>query len=376
MSKNRCQIELNILNKDPDKVGDPIYVTGNFNNWQVNDTYIGRIPSIGEKLSYTLLDIPLGELEIKFNRGTWSTLQSSLDGVLLEPIQIPVSQDSQLEIEIEAWRDQFPNSTASPQVHILDDHFYFPELNVYRRIWIYLPKSYHLSEKSFPVLYMHDAQHLFDEATSLGRSGPVEWMVDETLDESLNPCIVVAIDHPNSYEDRMNEMMVHPSKDKSIAKGWNYLEDIVYTLKPYIDKHYRTKSDAKHTGMLGSSLAGLLSIYAGLKYPTIFGLIASFSPSIWLDETNLYAVAEQLTNQKSVENSNQHYYFYIGAKEKRIDRSTNIEDMKLDLLAFADWFKEKIPNEITIDVLANGKHGAFYWQKAFKRFYDYWQSRW
>ncbi|MFN2458421.1 MAG: alpha/beta hydrolase-fold protein [Chitinophagaceae bacterium] len=69
-------------------------------------------------------------------------------------------------------------NTANKNVHILDTAFFIPQLSRYRRIWIYLPASYNVSREKYPVLYMHDGQNVFDNATSF--SG--EWGVDEAMD--------------------------------------------------------------------------------------------------------------------------------------------------------------------------------------------------
>src|SRR4028118_338545 len=93
-------------------------------------------------------------------------------------------------------------STATRNVKIISTNFYIPQLNRYRRIWIYLPESYASSRKKYPVLYMHDGQNVFEDSTSF--SG--EWGVDETLDtlaSKTSECIVVAID--NGGDKRMNE---------------------------------------------------------------------------------------------------------------------------------------------------------------------------
>ncbi|MBK7634993.1 MAG: hypothetical protein IPJ13_12445 [Saprospiraceae bacterium] len=84
-----------------------------------------------------------------------------------------------VELTIAGWEGaSTAPSTASAQVRILSDTFLIPQLNRKRRIWMYLPKDYNTSAKTYPVLYMHDGQNLFDKKTSF--SG--EWGVDESLD--------------------------------------------------------------------------------------------------------------------------------------------------------------------------------------------------
>src|SRR5690606_5714698 len=201
---------------------------------------VGTIPEKGQSVQYLLPEVPSGELELKITRGNWQTLEATQNGKLKSPQVFKVQRDSEINLEIESWRDLFPKSTASKQVHTLDEHFYFPDLNVYRKVMIYLPKDYFHTDKHYPTIYMHDGQHLFDEARSIGRSGPVEWMVDEFLDEIDPSTIVVAIDHAKNYELRQQEYLVHPVQGTKNPLGWLYLEDIVHTLKPFVDSNYRT----------------------------------------------------------------------------------------------------------------------------------------
>src|SRR5690606_17516027 len=153
------------------------------------------------------------------------------------------------------------------------------------------------SGKRYPVLYMHDGQHLFDEATSQGRIGPIEWGVDETIDAALEKCIVVAINHQDDYKDRVPEFLFRPNNEYPTVEGPQYLAFIAETLKPYVDTHYRTLSDKTHTGLAGSSLGGLITLYGGLAYPDVFGVLGVFSPSMWMDADN---VAHALASPKNI----------------------------------------------------------------------------
>ena len=115
--------------------------------------------------------------------------------------------DVSLECNVAGWKDDYPERpkryTASPQVKIIDTAFNMTQLGRTRRIWLYLPKSYATSTKTYPVLYMQDGQNLFNEQTA----GFGEWGVDECLDtlgKIINrECIVVGID--NGGDKRLNE---------------------------------------------------------------------------------------------------------------------------------------------------------------------------
>jgi predicted alpha/beta superfamily hydrolase len=170
--------------------------------------------------------------------------------------------------------------TVSKNVTVIDTAFFIPQLKRTRRVWIYLPESYNASRlKKYPVLYMHDGQNVFDEATSFAG----EWGVDEALDsltEKTKECIVVAVD--NGGDKRMNEYNPYDHKKFGKGEGDKYVDFLVKTLKPFIDKKYRTLKDRPNTFIAGSSMGGLISLYAVLKYPKIFGGAGVFSPAFWV----------------------------------------------------------------------------------------------
>jgi predicted alpha/beta superfamily hydrolase len=152
-------------------------------------------------------------------------------------------------------------------VKIIGSNFFIPQLNRYRRIWIYLPVSYATSGKKYPVLYMHDGQNVFDDSTSF--SG--EWGVDETLDTleiKTKEVIVVAID--NGGDKRMNEYSPYDMDRFGKGEGDLYVDFLVNTLMPYINRNYRTKKYGRNTFVAGSSMGGLISF---LRYIAISKII-------------------------------------------------------------------------------------------------------
>ncbi len=157
-------------------------------------------------------------------------------------------------------------------------------LNNNRDVIVYLPPVYKAhKEKRYSVLYLHDGQNLFDGATSFIPGQ--EWRVDETAQQliaagKVEPLIIVGI--YNTGKDRVDEYTPAPdAKYKIGGKADLYGRMLVEELKPFIDANYRTLSDARHTGLGGSSLGGLVSLYLGLKYSDVFGLLAVVSPSVW-----------------------------------------------------------------------------------------------
>ncbi len=184
----------------------------------------------------------------------------------------------------------FIGTAVAQQPHTLTGDIRFHKafhsniLNNNRDVIVYLPPVYEAhKEKRYSVLYLHDGQNLFDGATSFIPGQ--EWRVDETAQSliaagKVEPLIIVGI--YNTGKDRVDEYTPAPdAKYKIGGKADLYGRMLVEELKPFIDANYRTLSDARHTGLGGSSLGGLVSLYLGLKYPDVFGLIAVVSPSVW-----------------------------------------------------------------------------------------------
>jgi predicted alpha/beta superfamily hydrolase len=154
-----------------------------------------------------------------------------------------------------------------------------------RGIWVYLPPTYvENTEARLGVLYMHDAQNLFSADTAFGGT---EWQVDETMDAgaddgSIREVVVVGVENTAA---RMEELT--PSVDPTYGggKAAQYLSMIIDELKPMIDKDLRTLPARAETGIMGSSLGGLVSAYAGVRHADVFGLVGEMSPSTWWDGT-------------------------------------------------------------------------------------------
>ena len=228
-----------------------------------------------------------------------------------------------------------------------------PQLGSARKIWLYLPENYNATKKKFPVMYMHDAQNLFDKTTAF--SG--EWQVDETLDSLKAQVIVVGIAHGN--EKRIEELTPYPNPKYGGGKADHYLDFIVTTLKPYIDKNYRTKPDVKNTAIFGSSLGGLVSFYAVLKYPKIFGKAGVFSPSFWYTD-DIYKLMEQAPKTKAK------IYLLAGDSESTDDDVVG-DVKKMERLLDANRCACLKLNKNV--VVKGGQHNEKLWRESFAKAY-------
>jgi predicted alpha/beta superfamily hydrolase len=184
--------------------------------------------------------------------------------------------------------DVYPHfQAAKGKVVKLLASFHSNTLDNDRVVWAYLPPSYdENTEARYPVVYMHDGQNLFDPALAFGGN---EWKVDETLDQAaevtgaIREAIVIGPE--NAGAKRIYEYT--PTTDPGYSGGGGgdqYLSMLVTELKPKIDGMLRTLPAREHTAILGSSLGGLISAYAGVKRPDVFGLMGAMSPSTWWND--------------------------------------------------------------------------------------------
>jgi predicted alpha/beta superfamily hydrolase len=211
------------------------------------------------------------------------------------------------------------SSVLAEQPHTLTGDIRFHKsfhskiLNNDRDVVVYLPPGYDRNKtKRYSVLYLHDGQNLFDGATSFipGK----EWRVDETAEAlitagKIEPLIIVGVN--NTGKDRINEYT--PAKDEKYKMGGKadqYGRMLIEELKPFIDSTYRTRKDAGHTGLGGSSLGGLVSVYLGLKYNNVFGRIAAVSPSVWFANKQIVQYTAALTTKPHLR-----IWIDIGTKE-------------------------------------------------------------
>lgn len=338
------------------KPSDRIYLVGNFNNWNPRDAKL-QLKTVDGKPGITI-ELAKGMYEYKFTEGSWDRVESLEGGVATENRRMAVEGDTTVTVEIQDWADHFPKkqrvSTASKNVRVVDDSFYMPQLDRYRRVWIYLPASYSETKKKYPVLYMHDGQNVFDEASSAYG----EWGVDEALDSSaqqLKELIVVAID--NGGDKRLNEYSPYDMERYGKGEGNQYVDFLVQTLKPYIDKHYRTKKDERNTFVAGSSMGGLISFYAILKYPKVFGGAGVFSPAFWITPSLKHIDPRQAKKVKGK------IYFYAGQTES--------EHMVPDMLNVFDQMKRHSKAKMQTVIRAEGRHNEPTWRKEFPLFHKW-----
>ena len=153
-----------------------------------------------------------------------------------------------------------------------------------RRAYIYLPTSYRYhAERRYPVLYMFDGHNVFfDEDATYGKC----WGMKEYMDHTRTQMIIVAVECNHSPDHgRLKEYSPFDFSEKEFGdikgKGKLTMDWMVKYLKPYIDRSYRTLPGREHTFIAGSSMGGLMSLYALFTYNHVFSRAAALSPSLW-----------------------------------------------------------------------------------------------
>jgi len=155
-----------------------------------------------------------------------------------------------------------------------------------RDLIVYLPPGYaQQPQRSFPVLYLHDGQNLFDGATSFIPG--MDWHVGQTADHFIyegrvEPLIIVGI--YNAGKQRIGEYTPTRAPKLGGGRADRYARFLLEEVQPSVRGQYRIAQGADRTGIGGSSLGGLVSLYLGLRQPQVFGKIAALSPSVWWNE--------------------------------------------------------------------------------------------
>ncbi len=341
-----------------------IYAAGTFNNWDPADA--SKVLVKAADGSYSITFTPsVGQVKFKFTRGGWPTVEGNANGTYLpDRVLNYTGTPATLNLTILSWEDLGgttggTGSTAAPNVKVLNNSFYIPQLNRNRRIWVYCPPDYETSlSKRYPVLYMHDAQNLFDKKnTAFG----VEWQIDESLNTLFSQgdygCIVVGIDNS---ANRLDEYSPWINTQYGGGQGDEYTEFIVNTLKPYVDANYRTLSARSATGIMGSSMGGLISMYAFSERQDVFSKAGVFSPAFWFGGNN--SVTHTATHPRK---GSGRVYFLSGGQEP----ASVTTDMKkvADAMLTAGF----PASEIYYETVSDGQHSEWFWAREFPDAYKW-----
>jgi predicted alpha/beta superfamily hydrolase len=182
-----------------------------------------------------------------------------------------------------------PDAIAGPTKQTLRD-VWSPQLRNRRDVDVYLPATYSNGER-YPVVYMQDGQNLSDPSTAFAGTWSLEDVRASLAAQGIEP-IVVGV---HNTKQRLEEYSPYPDKKGGGGNGAAYLSFLIHTLKPRIDRRFRTRASPSQTAIVGSSMGGLISLYAWLRRPDVFGLAGVMSPALWFGRERLFAFVEQAT---------------------------------------------------------------------------------
>jgi predicted alpha/beta superfamily hydrolase len=246
------------------------------------------------------------------------------------------------------------NHHRLPKIQVISDKVKAPPLGRQRRIAVLLPYDYDYSGKHYPVLYLQDGQNLLENRSPYGN-----WHVDHRLSDmaeyGMNEIIVVAIDH--AEEDRIREFSPPEVNKFGLSFGKQYARFITETLKSFVDENFRTLPERQHTGIGGSSMGGLISIYCGFLYPKVYGKMMIFSPSLWI-APKIYFHAIDFFNPFQTK-----IYLYGGGREGA-NMVPNIQRLK-SALQRRGLDGSKIEFKLSID--PEGEHNEGRWGEEFPK---------
>ena len=259
--------------------------------------------------------------------------------------------------------EQVCTLTGDIRVHHL---FHSPELQNARTIMVYLPPGYDdAPDERYPVLYMHDGNNLFDVRTS---ATGVEWGVDEAAERliaqgRMKKAIIVGI---CNTPQRTKEYA--PFKDERYGGGLGeaYLEFIAATLKPFIDRTYRTLPERENTGLAGSSLGGLISLYGLFHRHETFGMAAAVSPALWWSQRAIFMDLASAPTPRGIR-----LWLDMGTEEG--DAAGPLAEYKkgpLDCKHMATLLREKgyePESDFRYEEIEGGRHHEFDWAARIDR---------
>lgn len=335
----------------------PIYVAGNFNDWAIGEEPY-RLKESSESGQFEIsLDLPdsIKHIEYKYARGGWEGVELGQNGENALNHSRYVDKDWTIPDRVKVWAGAGLRYREEhlPKIVVLNESFEIPELIRTRRVAALLPHDYYETDKHYPVLYLQDGQNLFDEHAPYG-----SWGVDKQLasmaGRGKGDVIIIAIDH--AAEERISEFTPSFKTKLGRGEGRQYIRFLAETLKPYIDGNFRTLPEAEHTGIGGSSLGGLISIYAGIIYPTVYDRLMIFSPSLWVIPKIPYHIM-RLTHKFRGK-----IYLYGGEAESK--------SMVSDMLRFEEELKQETKSqqvEFKVAIDPVGQHNEARWGEEFPR---------
>lgn len=229
-----------------------------------------------------------------------------------------------------------------------------------RRLYIYLPEDYEKTDKRYPVLYMFDGHNVFfDEDATFGKS----WGMNDYMLRAGKELIIAAVECNNDGHKRLEEYspvdFVYGPVGEIRGRGDAYMEWLVNTLKPSVDKEFRTIPEREHTAIAGSSMGGLMALYASCAYADVFMKAACLSPSLWIAPDEILGILKE----SDVKNGTVIYMDYGSREMKNHPETEEMLSKTCELLSGKGAF-------VTYRLIPGGTHSESSWERQIPVFME------
>lgn len=253
-----------------------------------------------------------------------------------------------------------PSVTGDLRLHSFNSRIFRNK----RMLRVWLPPEYDAErnrERYYPVFYLNDGQNLFDTATAFAG---VEWQVDETADrlirqEQVPPLIVVGID--NAQRERIREYLPYRMVNPPVLRplGKRYPEFLMNEVMPFLFQRYRIARGPENTGLGGSSLGAIISLYTAMDRPGIFGRLLLESPSLFVSNRRL------LRNSRAFRSWPERIFLAMGTNEDgRSDRNRMVvEDVEELQHILRRWGMGE--DRLRVEIAEGATHNEAEWAKRF-----------
>lgn len=334
-----------------------VFIVGNkpeLGNWNPDKISLSKI---NDSTWSKIFEFKIGEtIEYKLTLGSWEEEALDKSGKVPENFVYKVTGDTILIFKIGHWGKVHLNITGQITGEVRYHKQFEGRSVLPRDIIVWLPPGYDsLSDKYYPVLYMHDGQNIFDPSTSSFGS---DWQVDEVTDslirvKSIQGIIIVGIKNTKERGQEYNHT----------KPGYAYINFIIEELKPFIDMTYRTLPDCNNTSVCGSSSGGLISFIMGWEYPDVFSKSACFSPAFKISNIDYIAPVKNYMGAKK----NLNIFIYNGGIGLEEQLQPGIDEM---ILVLKD--KGFIENQDLLFIKdSSAEHNESAWAKYVYRFLEF-----
>ncbi|MCC6725997.1 MAG: alpha/beta hydrolase [Saprospiraceae bacterium] len=223
-----------------------------------------------------------------------------------------------------------------------------------RKLRLLLPKDYESGKRHYPVVYALDGQNLFQAETAFGGR---HWKIAESMARMPKQlqAIFVAID--NAGANRIYEYAPY-KRGKQGGGGLEFAQFLIKELKPQVDSSYRTLPGPDTTAIVGSSMGGLLSLWAGLRFGEVFGRVGVLSPSLWFNP-QVFQLAEHDVGEKSK--------IYIAGSSKESSRMASGLVRLYEALERGGFTEE----QVRVIIRDRGRHNEAFWSREFPKMHKW-----